>query len=105
MTFVVGETTSLPDSVFVPDQAPDAEQLVEFDVDHANVEELPTTICVGVADRMTVGVGGGAVDGAAAVSSPEPHDASSSHTGSTNAAQVDRAALFRIVARLSRYSL
>jgi hypothetical protein len=50
---------SLPDVAFVPLQPALAAQAVAFVDDHVSVEALPGDTEVGLAARLTVGVGGG----------------------------------------------
>jgi hypothetical protein len=59
--FAVGETVSEPLTVCVPLQLPDAEQLVALVELHVSVEDWPAVIDVGVAVRVTEGVGVDAV--------------------------------------------
>ena len=61
-------TASLPEVSFVPDQAPDAEQEVAFEVDQVRVEGFVKRTDVGFADRFTDAAG---VTGAG-VSPPPP---------------------------------
>jgi len=51
----VGETEMLPLVPLVPDQAPDAKQVVALVVDHVRVAALPSVMDEGEAVRVTVG--------------------------------------------------
>ena len=62
-------TTSVPEVAFVPDQAPDAEQEVAFEVDQVRVEVFVKRTDVGSADKLTVGAG---VTGAGGELPPPP---------------------------------
>ena len=46
---------------WLPDQPPEAVQAVALALDQFNVEALPLTMELGLADRLTVGAGAGAV--------------------------------------------
>jgi hypothetical protein len=52
---VVGETDVIPERVLVPDQPPDAVQLVASLEDHESADDWPDVIDVGSADRDTLG--------------------------------------------------
>ena len=58
MLEVSAPVDSLPDVALVPDQLPEAVQLVALVEDQVSVEELPLTTDAGFAVRDTVGVAG-----------------------------------------------
>jgi hypothetical protein len=58
---VDGVTVSLPFVAFVPDQSPEAAQLVAFALDQLIVTDCPMIIDDGEADMETVGLGRGEV--------------------------------------------
>ena len=51
----MGETVCIPDVVMVPDQPPEAVQLVAFVDVQESVEDWPLVIGEGLADRLSVG--------------------------------------------------
>lgn len=60
----------LPEVALIPDQLPEAVQLVALDEDQASVEDVPLAMEVGLAASDTVGSGGSTVTVADALALP-----------------------------------
>jgi hypothetical protein len=64
--------TNVPEVGRLPDQPPDAVQLVALADDQVSVEVPPLPTCVGFAEMLTVGTGGVALTATVAVFPVEP---------------------------------